>query len=170
MARDSATAPWPTWPGLQNCVRPTVRQPGSLMTDVGVITPVLSPASAVTGLNVEPVGYAPAIARLNSGAPVAFEVSALYVDCESGLAKTDGLNDGTEPSARICPLRGSSATKPPGLPPPTFSSASWPAFCSPRSSESLRLRPGTGSRRRRNPRERPSELIDSSDAPSRPRR
>ena len=36
----------------------------------GVMTPRCSAASAVIALKVEPVGYAPAIARLNCGAPV----------------------------------------------------------------------------------------------------
>ena len=36
----------------------------------GVMIPPLSAASAMIGLNVEPVGYAPEIARLSVGVPV----------------------------------------------------------------------------------------------------
>ena len=50
-------------------------QPGSLIPENGVITPAVRPATAVIGLNVEPVGYAPAIARFTSGASLALEVS-----------------------------------------------------------------------------------------------
>ena len=41
----------------------------------------------------------------------------------TGLEKMFGSNDGTEPSARTSPLRGSMATKAPGSPPPTDLSA-----------------------------------------------
>ena len=41
-----------------------------------MITPSSIAAIAVIGLNVEPVGYVAAIARLNSGAPIASEFSA----------------------------------------------------------------------------------------------
>ena len=37
--------------------------------------PLSSEAIAVIGLNVEPVGYCAAIARLSSGAPLAWDVS-----------------------------------------------------------------------------------------------
>jgi hypothetical protein len=37
--------------------------------------PLVSAASAVIGLKVDPVGYVAEIARLKSGAPLAWEVS-----------------------------------------------------------------------------------------------
>ena len=62
--------------------------PESTIVEDGVIRPSCSAAIAVTGLNVEPVGYVAAIARLNSGAPLASEFSASYLRWESGLANT----------------------------------------------------------------------------------
>jgi hypothetical protein len=46
------------------------------MTCVGVTVPLSSDAIAVIGLKIEPVGYVAAMARLNSGAPLACEVSS----------------------------------------------------------------------------------------------
>ena len=61
----------------------------------GVITPPSSPAIAVIGLNVEPVGYSPATARSVS-LPTAEPPpsSAWYSAVVSGLAKLFGSNPG----------------------------------------------------------------------------
>ena len=55
---------------------PSLNSPLSISVVVGEITPSSIAAIAVIGLNVEPVGYVAAIARLNSGAPFSSEDSA----------------------------------------------------------------------------------------------
>ena len=51
----------------------TSSEPGALIVVSGVIAPLSSPAAAVTTLKVEPGGYWPWVARLNSG-----EVGSLF--------------------------------------------------------------------------------------------
>jgi hypothetical protein len=56
--------------------------------------PLSREASAVIGLKVEPVGYVAAIARLNSGAPLASELSWSNLPCEIGLANRFASKEG----------------------------------------------------------------------------
>jgi hypothetical protein len=55
---------------------PRSNDPPSKMVVSGVNTPASRAAIAVIGLKVEPVGYRPWIARLESGAPLSSSVSA----------------------------------------------------------------------------------------------
>ena len=50
--------------------------PVSVIVSVGPIRPDSSAASAVIGLNTEPVGYADSVTRSSSGAPFSCEVRA----------------------------------------------------------------------------------------------
>ena len=78
-----------SWPAV-----PIFMQPLSSMTSPGCTTPLLMAASAVIGLNVDPVGYEPPIARLNSGAPPLSPNRRSAVACEKGLDRIDGLTVG----------------------------------------------------------------------------
>src|SRR5215212_1770728 len=57
--------------------------------------PLSSAASAVIGLNVEPIGYAESVARLSSGAPVAVGAAQVLVVglLETALADPRALGD-----------------------------------------------------------------------------
>ena len=68
---------------------PILILPGSLRGVSGVMMPDSSEATAVIGLNVDPVGYSPAIARSYSGAPGASWIEANFA-CEMGRANTLG--------------------------------------------------------------------------------
>src|ERR687884_127833 len=111
MARTRLSVPFAVRPALQNGWRaaPISTQPGSLIGVLGVMTPSLSAASAVIGLNVEPVGYRPPIARLYRGEPAVGPKSCSRRFCVIGRERTAGSYDGFEPIARTSPLRGSSA-------------------------------------------------------------
>src|SRR5919204_2693698 len=114
------TVPSAWWPALHAVwpAVPSLMQPLSSIGSLGETTPVDSAASAVIGLNVEPVGYAPVIERLKSGAPNLSLYSRSVCDSDSGRERIDGLNVGYEPSPSTLPSRGSSATKPPAVPGP----------------------------------------------------
>ena len=122
MAWRSATAPLAALPELWKTMFPIFTDPGSSITVWGVMVPVWSAATLVMTLKVDPVGYRPAMARSYSGAPFGGGLQLL----ERGLLDRLGEDvrieaTGTEPMARISPLRGSMATNAPGSPPPTDS-------------------------------------------------
>ena len=78
-------------PALCRVIPPSVNEPPSTIVVVGVSTPLSSAATAVIGLNVEPVGYRPWVARSVYGDPVVFEKTWSTTDCESlGLVNTEG--------------------------------------------------------------------------------
>src|SRR3954469_22734090 len=110
-----STLPLGFLPALQNgcAAAPISTQPESKIGVEGVRMPSLSPASAVIGLNVEPVGYCAAIARLNAGAPACSPKIWAKRFLVIGLTRTFGSKLGAEPSVRIRPLRGSIATNAP---------------------------------------------------------
>ncbi len=162
-------------PALQNdCfAAPISMQPGSLIGVLGVMIPWLSAASAVIGLNVEPVGYRPPIARLNRGEPAFGPNSCSRRFWVIGRERTAGSNVGFEPIARTSPLRGSSATNAPAVPGPVaivLSRTASPVRWRSRSSDVRRARPGTGSRSCGVPFGRPSASTVIRWAPSTPRR
>ena len=69
---------------LQNSRLPILVQPLSVIVVSGVTSPRSSAARAVTILNVEPVGYVDATARLMSGAPRSSLVSSAYLEAGTG--------------------------------------------------------------------------------------
>ena len=73
------------------------------------------PASAVTGFQVDPGGYRPAVARLKSGlfAPSSYSASSFFGSTRP--TNTDGLKVGADAIASTAPSRGSSATIAPPL-------------------------------------------------------
>src|ERR1700748_233210 len=89
---------------------PYVHVPVSSIFLSALIAPACRAASAVTGLNTEPVGYADSYARSSSGALVESDVRKLQTFCENGWAKMLASKPGCEPIARIAPVVGSIAT------------------------------------------------------------
>ena len=72
MALPSATGPYDRPPALRFTHAPPRQfgmwnEPRSTIDVAGVMSPLRSPASAVTSLNVEPGAYTPCVARLFSG-------------------------------------------------------------------------------------------------------
>src|SRR3954469_25400923 len=118
MARGRLSEPFTALPALQNScsAAPILMHPESLIGVLGVMMPWLSAARAVIGLNVEPVGYRPPIARLKRGEPALAPKSCSRRFCVIGRESTSGSYDGFEPIARTSPLRGSSATNAPAVP------------------------------------------------------
>src|SRR5438045_5003723 len=84
-------------------------------------TPFRSAAAEVIGLNDEPVGYWPNVARLKNGLFASDE----YLAIAAASPDTNALrsNVGRLASARISPLHGSSATIAPFLSPSALSAA-----------------------------------------------
>jgi hypothetical protein len=74
---------------------------------------VLSAATAVASLNVEPGAYCPAIARSVSGKCASGAVNARYCGVEIPPTKSAGLKVGNDAMARTEPSRGSMTTAAP---------------------------------------------------------
>ncbi len=110
-------------------------------------TPVFRAAAAVMGLNVDPAGYCPAIARSNRGR------DSSLLSCVSffwlRVTNAEGEKVGYEASARISPVRGSMATPAAPLAPVTRAASAMEAssaFCVGPSMDSSMLRPGVALR------------------------
>src|SRR3954454_4642325 len=115
MARGRVTEAFTALPALHtSCSPPPIlMHPESLIGVLGVMRPWLSAAKAVIGLDVEPVGYRPPLARLKRGEPALAPNSCSRRFCVIGRESTSGSYDGFDPIARTSPLRGASATKAP---------------------------------------------------------
>ena len=87
----SAIGPNAAPPAFLNATLPSLSDPVSLMIVSGVINPPSSAAVAVIGLNVDPVGYRPWIARFDSGYSADSESSWSSTDCGTvGRVNTEG--------------------------------------------------------------------------------
>src|SRR5215212_1648192 len=100
-----STGPLIAWPALCRVrLLSSLSEPVSLKIVFGAIRWFSSAAVAVIGLNAEPVGYRPWIARFARGASVFREVSAWYWLWVIGWVKIDGSKVGEEPIARTSPF------------------------------------------------------------------